>query len=131
MNAGPGLEEVVSKDLLNLVYLCKYYGLKEVANYWEQVILLNEWQKTKISKLIVDTFRDRNFKKIVILGFAFKSNTDDTGLSAISIVNDLMENGANLIIHDSQVSENQINAALNEEKSIKNSFEGTWQFLKI
>ncbi len=133
LNAGPGFGgSCFQKDLLNLVYLCKYYGLKEVANYWEQVILLNEWQKTRISKLIVDTFFGTvTSKKIVILGFAFKSNTDDTRYSpAISIVNDLMENGANLIIHDSQVSENQINAALNEEKSIKNSFEGTWQFSK-
>ena len=131
LNAGPGFGgSCFQKDLLNLVYLCKYYGLHEVANYWEQVIFLNEWQKTRISKLIVETFFGTvTSKKIVILGFAFKSNTNDTRYSpAISIVNDLLENGANLIIHDPKVSKNQISFALKEGNLNKDNLEGSWQF---
>ena len=44
------------KDLLNMIYLCRYYGLEEVADYWEQVVILNDWQKKRISKLIIETF---------------------------------------------------------------------------
>ena len=53
LNAGPGFGgSCFQKDLLNIVYLCRYYGLDEPANYWEHVILLNEWQKRRISKCI-------------------------------------------------------------------------------
>ena len=57
LNAGPGFGgSCFQKDVLNMIYLCRYYGLVEVADYWEQVILLNEWQKKRISKLIIETF---------------------------------------------------------------------------
>ena len=117
LNAGPGFGgSCFQKDLLNIVYLCRYYRLDEAANYWEQVIALNEWQKRRISKLIIETFFGTvSSKKIVILGFAFKSNTNDTRYSpAISIANDLLENGANLFIHDPQVNEKQILNAFKE-----------------
>ena len=81
-----------------MIYLCRFYGLDEVANYWEQVILLNEWQKKRISKLIIETFYGTvSSKKISLLGFSFKSNTNDTRESpAIKIAADLLENGADI-----------------------------------
>ena len=56
LDSGPGFGEVVSKDILNLVYLADYYGLKEVANFWEEVVKLNNWHQHRISRLIIKTF---------------------------------------------------------------------------
>ncbi len=134
LNAGPGFGgSCFQKDLLNMIYLCRYYALDEVANYWEQVLLLNEWQKKRISKLIIESFFGTiSSKKITILGFSFKSNTNDTRQSpAITIANDLIENGANIYIHDPQVSESQISMALKNPPDQKiNSSIGTWHFTK-
>ena len=135
LNAGPGFGgSCFQKDLLNMIYLCRYYGLEEVANYWEQVILLNEWQKKRISKLIIETFFGTvSNKKLAILGFSFKSNTNDTRESpAITIAKDLLENGADLCIHDPQVSESQIANSLFGDNIDKNkkSFEGNWSYTK-
>ena len=130
LNAGPGFGgSCFQKDLLNMIYLCRYYGLDEVANYWEQVVLLNEWQKKRISKLIIETFFGTiTAKKLVILGFAFKSNTNDTRESpAISISKELLENGANLYIHDPQVSELQLKKIFNDLSfPNKKKTEGNW-----
>ena len=132
LNAGPGFGgSCFQKDLLNIVYLCRFYGLDEVANYWEQVVLLNEWQKKRISKLIIESFFGTvTSKKIAILGFAFKSNTNDTRESpSISIAKDLLDNGANLFIHDPQVSENQIIKILGKKQNSELSDgEGSWHF---
>ena len=134
LNAGPGFGgSCFQKDLLNMTYLCRYYALEDVANYWEQVLFLNEWQKKRISKLIIESFFGTiSSKKITILGFSFKSNTNDTRQSpAITIVNDLIENGANIYIHDPQVSEYQISMALKKPPNQKtNSSIGTWNFTK-
>ena len=119
LNAGPGFGgSCFQKDLLNLIYLCRYYGLEEVANYWEQVILLNEWQKKRISNLIIENFYGTvSLKKIGVLGFAFKSNTNDTRESpAISVIKELLENGANIMIHDPKVTRSQISKLFDEKK---------------
>ncbi len=133
LNAGPGFGgSCFQKDVLNMIYLCRYYGLVEVADYWEQVILLNEWQKKRISKLIIETFFGTvSSKKLTLLGFAFKSNTNDTRESpAITIAKDLLENGADLCIHDPQVSESQISKILDMDNSnkTKKSIEGSWSY---
>jgi UDPglucose 6-dehydrogenase len=133
LNAGPGFGgSCFQKDLLNLIYLCRYYGLEEVASYWEQVILLNEWQKKRISKLIIENFYGTvSLKKIGVLGFAFKSNTNDTRESpAISVVKELLENGANIMIHDPKVTGSQISKLFDEKKiGQKNTnVEGKWQY---
>ena len=98
------------KDISNLVCLSIHFVLSEVAEYWNCVIKLNEWQKLRISKLIVhNLFGTLRGKSITILGFAFKANTNDTIQSAaIDISKNLLEEGANLIIHDPKVSEDQI-----------------------
>ena len=71
LNAGPGFGgSCFQKDLLNIIYLSRHYGLEEVANYWEQVIFLNQWQKKRISNLVIETFFGTvTSKKIAILGF--------------------------------------------------------------
>jgi len=111
------------KDILNLVYLSRFYGLEPVADYWEQVLILNNWQRKRISKIVVEKlFGTVTEKKIAILGFSFKSNTNDTReSSALYIANDLMENGANVFIHDPKVSDFEIENAFRNFKFSKNN----------
>tara|TARA_S200000501_G_scaffold375341_1_gene427107 strand:+ start:2750 stop:4102 length:1353 start_codon:yes stop_codon:yes gene_type:complete len=135
LNAGPGFGgSCFQKDLLNMIYLFRYYGLEEAANYWEQVVSLNVWQKYRITKLIIESFFGTvSSKKLVILGFAFKSNTNDTRESpAIAIAKELLENGANLYIHDPQVSKLQLKKILNEKNFIPNrdNCEGNWTYAR-
>ena len=67
------------KDILNLVCLCGHYGLHEVAAYWQQVVALNTWQQHRISALVVRRlFGTVTGKRIAVLGFAFKADTNDT-----------------------------------------------------
>lgn len=98
------------KDILNLTYLCSYFGLPEVANYWRSVIDLNDWQKGRFAQKIISTlFNTVAEKKIGILGFAFKKNTNDTRESAaISVCRDLLIERAHLAIYDPQVPLDQI-----------------------
>lgn len=98
------------KDILNLVYISKYYGLIEVADYWEQVILMNNFQKSRFSENVVDTlYKTVSGKKITIYGWAFKKDTNDTRESAsMYIATDLLEEGANISVYDPKVSKNQI-----------------------
>jgi UDPglucose 6-dehydrogenase len=98
------------KDILNLVYLCRFFNLPEVADYWEQVIKLNDYQKHRFAKKIITTlFNTVNGKKIAFLGWAFKKDTNDTRESAaIYIAEYLIEDGANIHIYDPKVSESKI-----------------------
>ena len=108
LKSGPGFGgSCFKKDILNLVYICNHYGLYEVSSYWQKVIEINEWQQKRISSLIVEKLFGTLFnKKISILGFSFKANTNDTRESpAINICNDLIEEGANLHIYDPKVNE--------------------------
>lgn len=98
------------KDVLNLVYLCGHFGLPEVAAYWEQVIRMNDWQKHRFSERVVRTlFNTVSGKKIAVLGFAFKKDTNDTRESAaIYVCKDLLEEKACLSIYDPKVEQEQI-----------------------
>lgn len=102
------------KDILNLVYLCEHFGLREVAQYWEQVVVMNDYQKKRFSARIVRTmFNTVSDKKIAVLGFAFKKDTNDTRESAaIYICRDFLEERARLAIYDPQVSEEQVRSEL-------------------
>ena len=102
------------KDILNLVYLCRYFNLPEVADYWEQVVKLNDYQKHRFSRKIITTlFNTVNGKKITFLGWAFKKDTNDTRESAaIYVANYLIEDGANIHVYDPKVSESKIKADL-------------------
>ena len=132
LSSGPGFGgSCFQKDILNLVYLCKYYGLDKVSSYWEQVLIVNNWQKERIASLIVEKlFGTVTNKKIALFGFAFKANTNDTRESpSISIAKDLIENGANLMINDPQVLPIQIEKELGlEESKTFSDLEGGWCF---
>ena len=96
------------KDILNLVYLCEYYGLPEVAAYWEQVVLMNEYQERRFAERIVkNMFNTVSNKRIAVFGFAFKADTGDTRESpAIYISNLLVGEHASLAIYDPKAIEN-------------------------
>jgi len=104
------------KDILNLVYLCEHFGLPEVAGYWEQVIKMNDWQKKRFSQAIISSlFNTVSGKKIGILGFAFKKDTNDTRESpAIYVCRDLVEEQASLAIYDPKVTPEKIFQDLNQ-----------------
>nr|WP_298659737.1 UDP-glucose 6-dehydrogenase [uncultured Flavobacterium sp.] len=103
------------KDILNLVYIAKSYGLHEVANYWEQVIIMNDHQKRRFAKNIIKTlYNTVSGKKIAFLGWAFKKDTNDTRESAaIYIANDLISEQASIAVFDPKVEESQILKDLN------------------
>ena len=116
------------KDILNLVYLCRYYGLEDVASYWEQVVTLNKWQQHRISRLMLNRlFGTISGKRIAVLGFAFKADTNDTRESpAIQVCLDLLEEGACLAIVDPKVREGQISIDLGMPAG---QGEGNWQLV--
>ena len=98
------------KDVLNLVYLCRHYGLDEVAEYWHQVIKINDYQKDRFAQKIIDHFGgDLTGKKIAILGWAFKANTNDSRESpAIYVAEKLFKAGVILEIYDPMVSRDSV-----------------------
>jgi UDPglucose 6-dehydrogenase len=98
------------KDILNLVYISKSYGLHEVADYWEQVIIMNDHQKRRFSKTIVKTlYNTVSDKKIAFLGWAFKKDTNDTRESAaIYVADDLLNEHANIAVYDPKVSRKKV-----------------------
>ncbi len=98
------------KDILNLVYIAQSYGLQEVADYWEQVIIMNDHQKRRFAKKIVKTlFNTVSGKKITLLGWAFKKDTNDTRESASIYVADyLLSEQAEIMVYDPKVSKEKI-----------------------
>jgi UDPglucose 6-dehydrogenase len=103
------------KDILNLVYIAKSYGLNEVADYWEQVIIFNDHQKARFARKMVSTlYNTVSGKKIAFLGWAFKKDTNDTRESAaIYVADDLLNEQANIAVYDPKVSRNQMMSDLN------------------
>ncbi|MBP8065925.1 MAG: UDP-glucose 6-dehydrogenase [Flavobacterium sp.] len=103
------------KDILNLVYIAKSYGLNEVADYWEQVIIMNDHQKRRFAKNIINTlYNTVSGKKISFLGWAFKKDTNDTRESAaIYVADDLLSEQAYIAVYDPKVEEEQVYADLN------------------
>ncbi len=138
LNSGPGFGgSCFKKDILNLVYLCKYFGIPEVAEYWQNVVRLNDWQQQRIAQIVIrKLFGTVNGKRISILGFSFKANTNDTRESpAINIAKSLLEEGANLSIYDPKVTADQIELALqstrkDSSKKSNDVNEGFWEFSK-
>jgi UDPglucose 6-dehydrogenase len=111
------------KDILNLVYLCKHYGLDEVAEYWHQVIKLNDYQKERFALKIIDFFRGNlEGKNIGILGWAFKPKTNDSRESpSIHIAKRILENKGSITVYDEYIEQDQIFEDLKnfKQKSIK------------
>jgi UDPglucose 6-dehydrogenase len=102
------------KDILNLVYLCEHFGLPEVANYWQQVVEMNDYQKRRFTQRMLDAmFNTVSHKRIAILGYAFKKDTNDTRESAaIYVCRDLLEEQAHLAIYDLKVPASEIHETL-------------------
>ena len=98
------------KDILNLVYICQSLGLHEVADYWEQVIIMNDYQKQRFADNIIKTlYNTVSGKKIAFLGWAFKKDTNDTRETAAMYVADiLMEDKAEITVYDPKVRHEQM-----------------------
>lgn len=98
------------KDILNLVYLCEAFGLPEVARYWEAVVGMNDWQKHRFAARIVKSlFGTVADKRIAVLGFAFKKDTNDTRESAaIAVCRDLLAEQAHVVVYDPKVPADEI-----------------------
>ena len=98
------------KDILNLVYLCKYFKLEEVAEYWENILKINDFQKKRFSIKIIDSLNEiEQNRKVSVLGWAFKKDTNDSRESAsIDVVKRLIENGIKVNIYDPMVSKKTI-----------------------
>ena len=135
LKSGPGFGgSCFKKDILNLVYLAKYYGLFEVADYWRSVVEINSWQQKRVYEVIVTKlFGNLADKKIAILGFAFKKDTNDTRESpSIEICKNLLNEGAFLSIHDVKVSKDIIEKILcNRIPNLDDNFElnkSNWEY---
>ena len=121
INAGIGFGgSCFKKDILNLVYLCNCYGLPEVANYWESIVKINEYQQERfITNILGTMFNTLAGKKICILGFAFKADTGDTRESpAIHITRRLLAEHAEVIISDPKALKNAAIDLAGEKGSI-------------
>jgi UDPglucose 6-dehydrogenase len=96
------------KDILNLVYICENYGLHEVAQYWESVVKMNEYQMRRfVLNMVRSMFNTISRKKIVLFGFAFKADTGDTRESpAIYVARKLLDERANVVVSDPQALDN-------------------------
>lgn len=107
------------KDILNLVYIAKSYGLNEVADYWEQVVIMNEYQKERFTnKLISTLYNTVSGKKITFFGWAFKKDTNDTRESAaIKVADNLLNEQAKVAVYDPKVKAHQIYADLDYLKT--------------
>jgi len=107
------------KDILNLVYIAKSLGLNAVADYWEQVIIMNDHQKIRFAEKIVSTlFNTVSGKKIAFLGWAFKKDTNDTRESAAIYVADrLIDEQAQICVYDPKVNAKQMHNDLNYLKT--------------
>ena len=98
------------KDILNLVYISRSFGLQEVADYWEQVIIMNDHQKKRFAlNMVKDLYNTVSGKKITFLGWAFKKDTNDTRESAaIYVADELLNEQAMIRVYDPKVKETQI-----------------------
>ncbi|MGJ8549480.1 nucleotide sugar dehydrogenase [Winogradskyella wichelsiae] len=128
------------KDILNLVYIARSYGLNQVADYWEQVIILNDHQKRRFSDNLISTlYNTVSGKKIAMLGWAFKKDTNDTRESAaIYVADHLLNEQANIAVYDPKVNDKKVQNDLNylntrteqENKELVTSFEDPYEATK-
>jgi len=103
------------KDILNLVYISKSLGLQETADYWEQVIIMNNHQRDRFANKMVQTlYNTVAGKKIAFLGWAFKKDTNDTReAAAIYVADRLIDEQANISVYDPKVNAQQMQSDLN------------------
>ncbi len=117
LQASPGFGgSCFQKDILNLVYLCRHYGLDEVADYWHSVVKINDYQRLRFSRSIIENFGEKfQNNKVTLLGWAFKEATNDTReTSAKFIAKNLLNNGLSIRVFDPLVDEKQIFSDIKE-----------------
>ena len=121
------------KDILNLVYLCKFYGLNEVAEYWHQVVKINDYQRIRISGIIQNYVKESKLKKVVsILGWSFKKDTNDSReSSSIFICYDLIKSGFKLNIYDPKIKSKKIQDDLVALNLDRNNVDNKYLLSKI
>lgn len=125
------------KDILNLVYICRSLKLNKVADYWEQVLIINNHQRDRFSNQIINNIKINSLtKNVCILGWAFKKDTNDTRESAaIYVANNLIKSKIKIKIYDPKVQKNQIDFDLkyinkNVSKNLFKVYENYIQCLK-
>ena len=126
LNPSPGFGgSCFQKDILNLVYLCQFYGLHEVADYWHQVLKINDYQRDRITNKIMEVIEGSNNKVVTVLGWSFKKNTNDSReSSSIYITFNLLKKGITVNVYDPKVKYQRIISDLenliseNNEKKI-------------
>jgi len=98
------------KDILNLVYIARSEGLEKVANYWEQILIINKHQRDRFSKKIIDLVKKENLEpRVLLLGWAFKKDTNDTRESAaIYVADNLINNDIRIDVYDPKVNKEQV-----------------------
>lgn len=109
LKAGPGFGgSCFKKDVLNLVYLCRTYGLDDAADYWESVVTMNDVQQRRIvERMVKSLFNTLAGKRIALFGFAFKANTGDTRETpALTVANLLAEEHAEIVVTDPKALRN-------------------------
>ena len=118
------------KDILNLVYIARSLGLEKVADYWEQILIINKHQRDRFSKKIINLISKENLKpKVLLLGWAFKKNTNDSRESAaIYVTNNLLNKNIEIDIYDPKVKQSQVdfdisNINADYDKSLVNFIE--------
>jgi UDPglucose 6-dehydrogenase len=111
------------KDILNLVYLCETYGLQECATYWNQVILMNDYQKKRFSEKVVSKmFNTVTGKKIAILGYAFKKDTGDVRETpSMFVLRDLLQEQAKIFVYDPEVTREEMWSEMNYTCGVNHS----------
>ena len=109
------------KDILNLVYIARSLNLFKVADYWEQILIINSHQRNRFSEKIISTIKKNELSNnVLIFGWAFKQNTNDTRESAaIYVANNLLNDETTISVFDPKVNHSQI---LNDLKFINNRF---------
>ena len=129
LNAGPGFGgSCFQKDILNLVYLCRHFGLPEVADYWESVVALNNWQQQRIAQLVVQKLFGTVSGSVGHSWFCTEADTSGTASHRRFACRDLMEEGAQLFIHDPKVAAEQIALDLQHEAASQEcgQWDGGW-----
>ena len=110
------------KDILNLVYIARSLNLNKVADYWEQILIINNHQRNRFSEKIISCINKNKLEnKILLLGWAFKKDTNDSRESAaIYVSKNLLSNGIKIDVYDPRVDKNQI---INDLNSLNGKFE--------
>ena len=109
LNASVGLEDLVLKDILNLVYLCNHYGLDEVGEYWHQVLKINDFQKQRFSSRIIEILGDNINEVVSILDGHLKDTNDSRESASIDVAKTLLDEGVNIKIYDPMVPRTILN----------------------